>query len=632
MSSNLFTSLKMKLFLTIALITSVLIISIFLFLKRDLEDNRFEVLKENIEVFSHLVEANVAANIYHKNLNQIQNQLPAILNNESIQYIVLKSAMKQIYYKQNFKQAIENDFTKSNFENITLKDKIAKIRRNISYKGKTVATLFFGYNLEEFHTNLEQLKSKYTTKLLYTIIFNIILNYIIITFFFSSITKIIKILKGIRGGNTLSKLNVKRNDEIGYIYSTFDFLIDRIYNLKKDKVKFTSGVVEEFDKRNMEIENIEKKFKGLYENLTIGIYRMYPTGEYKLANPALLNMLGLSSLEELIEFKDIIQGKEDSKDRALFFKNVQQNGCAIGFEQNWRRKDKSIIHVRESIRAVKNKYGKILFYDGTVEDITEKKRIEKELILSKEKSERALRLNTEILNLMSNEIRNLNENTYCHSVPEENAMFNLTQKKSQTKCGTVGINQNKTINKIDSILKMAQYKTGEIANYKTKINLMNEILENVYDEYKEAAESKKLGFSINNFSKHSSILGDHFSITQLFTNLVDNAVKFTNEGFVNINIYNDPNGILSIAIVDSGIGMGEKFLPNLFQPFMRENVNTPNHENSSGIGLALAKRYIEINDAVIQVKSVKGKGTTFIVKFVKTTINNSYKIHQKVNS
>lgn len=632
MKVKLLNSLKTKLFFTLVIVTSTVIISLSSFINKDFEENRFKLFKDEIISHGKLVEANLAENIYHRNLFSIEKKLHAILNTEAIKYIVIKSITKQIYYKENFKEAIIYDFTKSNFEKITPQDNIVKFRKNIEFKDKSVATLFFGYDLNHFRNNVEELKAAYNKKLVYSLFFNAILMYLIVVVYYSPIKNIIKKLKSIRGGNLLSKLEVKRNDEIGYIYSTFDILIDRIFELKKTKTSFSENLSQVEKEEESKLPAVVEEFKGIYDNVTTGIYRMYPNGEYKLANPAFLNMLGVSSLEEFIKYKDQIKGTINAAQRINFFKNVIQNGCAVGFEQVWNSKNGSKIYVRESVRAVKDKNGKVLFYDGTVEDITENKRIEKNLISSKEKSEREIRLKADILDLMSNQIKTPFDNIKSYTKILENEILKTDPKELKIDEEAFNKSRNNLISKIESILRIAQNQAGNTDAYKTKIDLVDDILTNVFNEFKEAAENKKIQFNLHNFAEHTKVLGDTYSINQLFINLIDNAIKFTEEGFININIYNDMNGILSVAIEDSGIGIDKKFLPNLFEPFFQGEKISNDKLNINGLGLALVKKYIELNDAIIQVKSIKGKGTKFIVKFVNTNKNHSSKVKQKVKT
>lgn len=124
----------------------------------------------------------------------------------------------------------------------------------------------------------------------------------------------------------------------------------------------------------------EERFRSLFENATIGLYRTTPDGKVLLANPSLVTMLGFAGFEDLAGRNLEAEGFESSYPRALFKDRIEAEGVVTGLESSWKRKDGSIIFVRESAAAVRDSEGKTLYYEGTVEDITERKRAEQELI------------------------------------------------------------------------------------------------------------------------------------------------------------------------------------------------------------------------------------------------------------
>lgn len=129
----------------------------------------------------------------------------------------------------------------------------------------------------------------------------------------------------------------------------------------------------------------EERFRSLYENSTIGLYRTTPDGEILLANPALLKMLGYESLEEA-RTRDLDRGGYHLRTiRDEFKALMEQKDIVLGFEAFWSRKDGSLVYLRESARAIRDASGKIMYYDGTVEDISERKKVEQALVESEER-------------------------------------------------------------------------------------------------------------------------------------------------------------------------------------------------------------------------------------------------------
>ena len=134
------------------------------------------------------------------------------------------------------------------------------------------------------------------------------------------------------------------------------------------------------DKANREaLRASEAQFRRFIENLPLGVYRSTPDGRVLMANPALLRMLGYDSWQELA-FRNLEgEGFEAGHPRSAFCEQIEREGEARGLEVAWKRRDGSAIFVRESARAFRADDGTVLYYDGIVEDVTERRRLEEQL-------------------------------------------------------------------------------------------------------------------------------------------------------------------------------------------------------------------------------------------------------------
>jgi len=121
-----------------------------------------------------------------------------------------------------------------------------------------------------------------------------------------------------------------------------------------------------------ELMDNEERFRSIYENSTIGIYRTTPDGRVLMANPELVRMLRYDSFEELAKRGLEKEGYEEYK-RSEFKSLLEKNGEIKGLESKWYRKDGSFLFVRESARVVRDEKGRVVYYDGVVEDITDRK-------------------------------------------------------------------------------------------------------------------------------------------------------------------------------------------------------------------------------------------------------------------
>lgn len=124
----------------------------------------------------------------------------------------------------------------------------------------------------------------------------------------------------------------------------------------------------------------EERFRSLVENATVGIYRTTPEGKILMANPALAHMLGYHSFKELASRNLEEDGFEPSYPRSEFKSRLERDGEIAGLEEAWLRRDGTTVFVRESARAIRAEDGRVVFYDGIVEDITQRKQAEEEVL------------------------------------------------------------------------------------------------------------------------------------------------------------------------------------------------------------------------------------------------------------
>jgi len=142
------------------------------------------------------------------------------------------------------------------------------------------------------------------------------------------------------------------------------------------------GSVEDITERKQMEEALresEERFRGIFENATIGLYRTTPDGRILMANPALLRMMGYSSFDELAQRNLEENGYEPGYPRSAFKQHIESEGRVCGLESAWIRHDGATLFIRESARIFRDEAGNPLYYEGTVEDITERKRAEEAL-------------------------------------------------------------------------------------------------------------------------------------------------------------------------------------------------------------------------------------------------------------
>ena len=274
---------------------------------------------------------------------------------------------------------------------------------------------------------------------------------------------------------------------------------------------------------------------------------------------------------------------------------------------------RKVAFVNEYARLVRQENGEYII-EGEVQNITEKKLAEQAIINAKEKAEQSDKLKTEFLAQMSHEIRTPVNAILSFTGLLKSEMESTISEDLGDSFAIIDRAGKRIIRTIDLLLDMSQMQAGTYESSFKKFDIHSKILLNIFYEYKQIAKEKNIDFDIEINSLDNTIFADEYTIGQVFNNLVDNAFKYTEKGYIKI-ILNEETDSLMVSVEDTGIGIAEEFLPNLFKPFTQEEQGYTRKYEGNGLGLALVKRYCNINRAEIRVKSEKAKGSEFIVTF-----------------
>jgi PAS domain S-box-containing protein len=248
-------------------------------------------------------------------------------------------------------------------------------------------------------------------------------------------------------------------------------------------------------------------------------------------------------------------------------------------------------------------------------DISEKKELETQLIVAKEQAEKAAKIKEEFLANMSHEIR-----TPMNGVIGMAYLLSQTTLTEEQKEYARGIRDSASmlLTIINDILDISKINAAKMVFEETPFNV-RDIIRNLSLAMEVKAREKNIKYYSNvEKSIPQKIIGDPVRLSQILWNLTGNAVKFTENGEVNLSVYlrTEEEGNISIEFVvkDTGIGISPGKLISIFEPFTQASVDTSRKYGGTGLGLGIAKKLVEMQDGTIFAESKPDRGSTFSVR------------------
>ncbi len=253
---------------------------------------------------------------------------------------------------------------------------------------------------------------------------------------------------------------------------------------------------------------------------------------------------------------------------------------------------------------------------GSITDITERKRFEKEIIKAREKAEEMSHLKSAFLNNMSHEIRTpltaiigfsaiLSEETS----PEQRELVDLIEQSGK-----------RLLNTLNAVLDLSMLETGSLTVENEWFDLVEAVQEKVMSMQPFARE-KNLDLSVAAPAPRMPTYLDRACLDRILTHLIDNAIKFTHAGSVTVALVREA-GRICVRVEDTGVGIGQSFQPYLFDDFKQESSGLARSHEGAGLGLAVTRRMVNLMKGTIAVESEKGKGSVFEVAFAQPKMVN----------
>jgi PAS domain S-box-containing protein len=363
-----------------------------------------------------------------------------------------------------------------------------------------------------------------------------------------------------------------------------------------------------------QLEEAERDYRSLFDNAVDGQVRLAPNGRALRANPAFLRLAGYASEADMIaDDQPIARWHVDQSEGAALRRRIEREGEIKDYvAQVWRRDGKRM-WVSESVRAVRNAAGDILFYEASARDITALKEAEAQLVAAKEQAEAASHAKSEFLANMSHELRTPLNAIIGFAELMEGGIFGALPPRYAEYAHDITTSARHLLEVINDILDLAKVEAGQLGLHCGSV-ATEALVKGCARLVADRAEASGIVLEIADGAGVAPIWGDDTRLRQIVLNLLSNAVKFTPRGGrVAIEARNE-HGEVVLTIRDSGVGMSPEEIEIALQPFSQIESAMTRRQDGTGLGLPLTKALTERHGGRLTIASEPGAGTTVEVR------------------
>jgi PAS domain S-box-containing protein len=325
------------------------------------------------------------------------------------------------------------------------------------------------------------------------------------------------------------------------------------------------------------------------------------------------DMLGVAPEDVPLEETDLVRkfAHPDDIDQALAAVEpfVTRASDRYSVKLRARKQNGEIVHLHMDAERIRNEQGNILYEVGVVQDVTEQRSREMELITARRAAEIANRTKTQFLANMSHELRTPLNAVIGFSQLIRDQAFGAIPERYLTYADDINSSGKLLLALINDILDMSRIEAGQHKLIEEVISPEAAINDCVRMVASKAADGG-VKLMVENKGPLPAVKADERALKQVLLNVLSNAVKFTPQGgSVTIAAQTLPDRRLQVQITDTGIGIAEEALKELFQPFRQADASISRRFGGTGLGLAISKKLIELHGGEIDVDSQSGRGT-----------------------
>jgi signal transduction histidine kinase len=364
------------------------------------------------------------------------------------------------------------------------------------------------------------------------------------------------------------------------------------------------------DSKNRKLDELRKQQATMEVLLGCGFWEYNPQKDTFIFNEAASRILGLGEEPVTATLEDVVRFLvPDDRDVLKDYLNGMLSGRIVHTDLDL---------LPDPSRTVRNiAFGGMLTDDpdqhitGVIQDITLRRRKEEELTHSREKAEEADRMKTVFLTNLSHELRTPMNTIIGFS--ELINIGNIPAEKRKEFSRIIRFKGQELLTLIDDIIEVSRFEAGHIQFVSNPCEL-NHLVGEVYQialERRKAAQKEGLGINLNLPPVETQLLTDPGRVQQVFVNLIDNSLKFTVRGTIEIGYELKDSRTIQCFVKDTGIGLKKEELKNLFNRFKKIEETSFRKNTGSGLGLTISKYIVQLLGGKIWVDSVYGEGSTF---------------------
>lgn len=391
------------------------------------------------------------------------------------------------------------------------------------------------------------------------------------------------------------------------------------------------GTITDMDERLRAKQNaleVEEKYRAFWENTPSGIYQIKPDGMLISANPSLARMFGYNSAEEMI---DKINSSENTlypniRDYNDLIRKLHNQETVTNIERQGRRADGTLFWVLETARRICDASNTLLYIEGSVDDITERKQAVDTLQAAKNDAELANRSKTEFLANMSHELRTpLNAIIGFSEIIKDQILGPIGQEQYLAYAIDIHDSGRNLLSMINTILDVSRIEAGERQLNEDQVHIAS-VIETVIELLRPKILATSQSIDVDIMPNLPLLLAEELAVKQILLNLVSNAIKFTPiGGHITIKSESDKEAGLRLAITDTGIGLDTDEITRIMAPFGHANGRFDRTSSGPGLGLTLVHALMRLHGGTFDILSQKGVGTTAFVTFPATRLLNTSK-------